>query len=159
VTAEELRQLARKYRRMGELRRTLPRAEEKKKIDEETRAELRQFAAAWPGALRELDSLATEEIDGRAEALEAAAKGLAPVEEWMRWMSGYHALMRDALAVRRGQAPPHVDEAFAHAVAKPPHGRIMSVIFDRLAAQHGTDRRTIWDALFPPRRGIRPYRQ
>jgi hypothetical protein len=160
VTPAQLERLAEKYRRMAELRRTLP-----SEITDEDRARLRQIAAAWPGALRELDTLPTDEIDRRALALERAAAG-APVEPWMAWMHGYHALMRAALAIKRqpgeaaALAAAHgVDAEFARAVAQPRHGRLMVTVFERLAVEHGVDRGAIWDALFPPRRGPRDYRR
>ena len=158
MTPDELGRLAAKYRRMGELRRALPTAAEKKPLDRQTRADLRQFAAAWPGALRELDTLATDEIDRRAGTLEDAAQGRAPVEDWMRWMSGYHALLREALAIRRGERPPDADVTFVTAVLAPAHGRIMVAVFDRLAQLYGADRRTIWNTLFPANKGVREYR-
>ena len=60
------------------------------------RAELRALARAFPGALRELDSVPLEVIAARAAQLIAAAHGgdRAP---WMHWMVAYHAIMRDAL--------------------------------------------------------------
>ena len=35
---------------------------------DEARAALREFARQWPGALKELDTLATDEIERRATA-------------------------------------------------------------------------------------------
>lgn len=155
MTSDELARLAEKYRKMGALRRSLP-----DQITDENRASLRQIAAAWPGALRELDTLPTDEIDRRAETLAQAAAGGA-VEPWMIWMHGYHALMRAALEIKRrpNALPAGVDEEFARAVRRPPHGRLMVAVFDRLAVEHGVDRATIWDALFPPRKGPRDYRR
>jgi len=170
VAADALRALARKYRVMGALR-----ADGAGDETAEDRAALRQIAAEFPGALRELDTLPTEEIAARERALEAAAQG-GPVEPWMAWMHGYHALMRAALALKRrggGRAPitddalqaiaratgVTLDDAFVRAVASPPSGRLMAVVFDRLAAEHGVARSVIWDALFPARKGVRSYRQ
>jgi hypothetical protein len=82
-------------------------------------------------------------------------------------MSAYHATMRAALMLRREGADPQsiarecgipVDASFVAAVAHPPHGRLMAAVFDRLAAQFAIDRKKIWDALFPPRKGERNYR-
>jgi hypothetical protein len=117
------------------------------------RAELRAFAAAWPGALRELDTLPDDEIDRRLAACEAGDD--AP---WLAWMARYHELMRTALAVRRGE-PVEVDEAFARAVARPQHGRLNVVVFAALSSELGIAASTLWDALFPRRgRAPRPYR-
>jgi hypothetical protein len=175
----ELGALARKYRVMGELRRALPAhavagVEDEPLPDEtpEQKGELRQFAAEFPGALRELDTLASDEIDRRRAALEHAAAGGA-VEPWMEWMHAYHALMRAALAVKRAlargplddaararlaAAGSPVDDAFLDAVAAPPHGRLNVVVFSRLATQFSTPASEIWDALYPRRAGERPYR-
>jgi hypothetical protein len=122
----------------------------------EERARLKSLAAEFPGALRELDTLASDEIERRARALEDAAAG-GPVEPWMAWMNGYHRLLRDALQVRRGR-PSQIDERFAQAVRYPPNGRIMSAVFARLGEQFGHSPKALWDALFPPRKGDRGYR-
>jgi len=165
-----LRALARKYEIMSELRASLPPAVEPSADD---RARLRALAAEFPGALRELDTLATDEIARRRDALTAAAAGGA-VEDWMHWLDGYHAHMRAALAIKRaltgGAIAPDeqqaiarasgvpVDDVFVAAVAAPPHGRLNVVVFDRLAAATGVSAKTIWDTLFPPRKGDRAYR-
>lgn len=150
--------LAQKYRLMGELRRA---AVSDERADD--RARLRALADEFPGALRELDTLTTEEIDERARACERGEP--AP---WMDWMAAYHANMRAALELRRPDANfaqiaartgVTIDDDFIAQVANPPHGRLMAAVFDRLATQFGMPRKTIWDALFPPRKGARPYRR
>ncbi|HZS40890.1 MAG TPA: hypothetical protein VFF06_28850 [Polyangia bacterium] len=168
----ELAALARKYRVMAELRRTLPGhalGENDDALDEtpEQREALRRLAAEFPGALRELDTLETDELERRRDALAAAAAGGA-VEPWMRWLDGYHSLMRAALAVKRRLATRRpvdaearaeiaaatgaaVDEELVRAVAAPPHGRLNVVVFERLGALHGEPAKKIWDALYPPR--------
>jgi hypothetical protein len=161
VTDDGRARLADKYRRMAQLRASLP---ADRPPDAAGRATLKQLAREFPGALRELDSLPTDEIDARLQALERGDD--AP---WMRWMARYHALMRAALHIKgrtRGDddlarlaAEAGVDEPFARAVAAPIHGRIMAVVFDRLAAEEGLPRQALWDALFPPRKGPRDYRQ
>src|SRR5436309_10988989 len=98
----------------------------------EARAVLRAFAAAWPGALKELDTLPSDEIERR---LRACADGDA--EPWMEWSLRYHELMRAALAIRRGDDA-HDDDAlaavarvgalFVAAVKRPQHGRINVVV-------------------------------
>jgi len=129
--------------------------------DVETRRTLKQLAREFPGALRELDSLPTDEIERRLSALEGGGD-----EPWMRWMARFHTLMRAALQMRarpdeaaelaRGAG---VDEAFAAAVKSPAHGRLMVVVFDRIAVEEGGERGALWDALFPPRKGPRGYRR
>jgi len=157
-----LADLAEKYRRMLALRARL--------LDEghaAVRDELRALAAAWPGALRELDTLPTDELTARLAALDAVAAGGAPPPSWALWMDGYHALVRLALALRAHDA---VDaERLARdaglsdderaLLARPPHGRVMAAVFTLLGARHGVDARTLWDTLFPPRGARpRPYR-
>ncbi len=122
--------------------------------DADARAALRALAAEWPGALKELDTLPTEEIERRVQACRAGAD-----EPWMAWMARYHALVRAALAVRRGERPDDVDDAFVRAVQKPRHGRINVIVFAELAREFERDPKEIWDALFPARgRARREYR-
>jgi hypothetical protein len=197
IDAVELAALARKYRVMAELRRTLPAhpiadgeppagtarsfADQRaaNALDEtpEQKGALRDLAAEFPGALRELDTLGSDEIERRRAALDAAAAGGA-VAPWMAWMHGYHALMRAALAIKRrlaagrtldeharaeiaAQSGAAVDDDLVRAVAAPPHGRLNVVVFERLGALHGEPAKKIWDALYPPRApesGGRGYR-
>jgi hypothetical protein len=149
--------LAEKYRRLAALRRSLGGAPP----DAAQRSELRALAAAWPGALRELDSLDTDEIDRRAAACAAAACGDGHEEPWMAWIARYHELMWAALALRRGVPAQEagVDEDFARAVGRPQHGRLNVTVFARLAAEADIPVRTLWDALFPRRgKSARHYR-
>lgn len=121
----------------------------------EARALLREFAAAWPGALKELDTLASDEIERRVQACAAGE-----VEPWMAWSLRYHELMRAALAIRRGDEEGDVDAAFVRAVKRPRHGRLNVVVFAELSREFEIDAREIWDALFPPRgRAPRDYRR
>jgi hypothetical protein len=182
--SDALRALARKYQVMAQLRATLPPSshalgEPEPPVCSAGRAEerqaLRHLASEFPGALRELDTLPTDEITRRAEALLAAADGRSPVERWMAWMQAYHGLMRAALAVKGKlatgpfsepdrQALAHrtgvaIDDAFVQAVATPPAGRLMVAVFDRMAIDFGVSAKTLWDTLFPARKGERGYRQ
>src|SRR5262249_61413005 len=100
------------------------------------------LARELPGSLNELDTLPLETLDERASLLETAAAG-GPVEPWMEWLSGYHALLRAALfikpRVRRGvplddaraerparEAGPGggLDAALRRPGAAPPDGRL-----------------------------------
>ncbi len=133
------------------------------------------IADEFPGALSELDLLPLDEIDRRERALADAAVG-GPVEAWMRWLAGYHALMRAALHIKlrlRGArdvggdlarslaadasaiAGDEVDEELVRAVAAPPGGRIHRAVLARLAREASEDPEAIADALFPRRRAIR----
>jgi hypothetical protein len=144
-----------KYERMRELR-----AAGVGDDDAAARRALREFAAAWPGGLKELDTLPTEEIERRWAACSDGAD-----EPWMAWSARYHELMRAALAIRRGgdaddQAVARVDEEFVRAVKRPHHGRLNVVVFAELAREFAVDAKTIWDALFPARgRAPRDYRR
>lgn len=150
---DALSALERKYRTLAALR-----AAGAPSDTPAARARLRALAREFPGALRELDSLPTDEILRRADALAEAARG-GEVAPWMTWLDGYHALMRIALALRAGRDPGvAVDPAFAAAVAAPPGGRLMAAVFDRLAQEHGIPRKRIRDALFPARASQRHYR-
>src|SRR5262249_31377826 len=123
-----------------------------------------------PGALKELDTLPTETLTERSDALAAAAAG-GPDAPWMHWMAAYHLLMRAALGERAtrvldeaaatalvgGELP--IDRAFLEAAHAPPRGRLNVVVFERLAEVFEVSAREIWDALFPRRgKADRGYR-
>lgn len=133
------------------------------------------LAGEFPGCLNELDTLPLEEIDARALALTAAAAG-GPILDWMSWLAGYHALLRAALRIRirttriraiddararelAEDAAAHsgatIDRAFVDAVMRPPGGRIIPVVYARLAALHGARAAEIKRALFPHSRVAR----
>jgi hypothetical protein len=174
LSPDELGALAQKYDTLGELRRArsggaaVPPA-----------GVFRALARAFPGCLNELDTLPLDTIDARAAALRGAAAG-APLEAWMEWVHGYHALLRAALAlkprVRRGagldearaealarraskEASIALDAAFVRAVANPPSGRLVVVVLAHLEALHGVPREAIKSAIFPRARrsaGVEP---
>jgi hypothetical protein len=124
-----------------------------------TRDELRALAAEFPGCLRELDTLGQAELERRAAACDVAARGSGGMEPWMLWIDAYHALMRAALRLRRGEQPaaPDVDPELADAVRAPPEGRVSVVVLRALAVRFGVPPTTIAAALFPVRRPS-PYR-
>lgn len=168
--------LAPKYARLCQLRQALGDVPP----DAAGRAQLRALAADWPGALRELDTLPTAELQRRAQLCAEGGD-----EPWMAPLLRYHQLMRAALALRRGAALadvtartnitpaaagddpagsvfddlPPLDEAFAAAVAQPPHGRLMVVVCARVAEDFAMAPAVLWNLLFPPRgRVLRDYR-
>jgi hypothetical protein len=166
----DLAELAAKYERLAELRR-----EKERDGTVPERAVFKALATRFPGVLNELDTLTLGEIDTRAEALDAAARGAA-IEPWMAWIHGYHALLRAALGIKartarsREIAPARVhsladdasreagleiDAAFVRAVVRPAGGRILPVVYARLAVEHGVTADAIADALFPRRRARR----
>jgi hypothetical protein len=88
----------------------------------------------------------------------------------MAWLSGYHALLRAALALKprvaRGptlddaraellaseasvEAGATIDAAFVRAVRDPPGGRLVALVFARLEQTHGSPAAAIKRALFP----------
>lgn len=163
-SAGDLGLLARKYETLGALRRARARGEPVPDA-----AVFRSLAREFPGCLNELDTLPLEDIDARAAALGRAAAGGA-VEPWMAWLNGYHALLRAALALKprvaRGpalddaraerlareasaDAGAPVDAAFVRAVADPPGGRLVALVFARLEQMHRCPAATIKRTLFP----------
>jgi hypothetical protein len=161
--------MAEKYARLLALRRAVGVGG---RPDAAARAELRAVARQWPGALRELDSLATDELERRAAACRAAdvadfanfAGAADPADpadpaEWIGWMARYHELMRAALAIRRGEPTDAVDAAFVAAVARPQHGRLNVVVFAQLAVEVRRPAAELWNRLFPRRGSVpRGYR-
>jgi hypothetical protein len=163
-SAERLARLAAKYHDLGALRRARQRGEPVPHRDV-----FRKLAGEFPGCLHELDTLPLDEIDQREAALRRASEG-GTVEPWMAWLDGYHALLRAALWLR---APPReveasteeqakrlaeaasaiagvpVDAGFVRAVADPPGGRLVTLVFATLERMHGSPAATIRRALFP----------
>jgi hypothetical protein len=136
---------------------------------------LRALAREFPGALRELDTVALDDLDARRHALASASAG-GSVEPWMAWMVAYHATMRAALAVKARLARSRalsekiiadvqrdvsrrighsIEEDFVRSVARPPEGRLNRVVFDRLGQNFGVSSDVIWQTLFPARRAGR----
>jgi hypothetical protein len=169
-SAEELIALSRKYETIAGLRR-----EREAGGAVAARSVLRALAREFPGALRELDTVALAEVDRRRAALLAAAHG-GPVEDWMTWMVAYHATMRAALVVKSRVARVAVlsdevvtsaardasrlsgvmlDDAFVLAVARPPAGRLNVAVFELLGQRFGVSAERIWEELFPARRAGR----
>ena len=137
-------------------------------------AELRDLAAEFPGALRELDALPVEVMRARADALEAAHGSGADLAPWMTAMAGYHALMRATLTIKRaygpggdtGAVPGAVDALHAEtgialeahdlaAIARPPRGRLGVFVFARLGAALGRPADELWQEMFPTGRADR----
>jgi malonyl-CoA/methylmalonyl-CoA synthetase len=141
-----------------------------------TRDQLRRLARAFPGALRELDTLGAAELGRRARACRAAAAG-GPEEPWMRWIWLFHRLLAAALAVKREAGvrarttqplPParlralaeaalvesgiSVDDAAVAAWAAPPGGRLVPLVLRTLARETGIGAAALSATLFPPRR-------
>ena len=138
---EAIRALADKYDRMRALRAELGRGA----TTPEHRARLRSLSLDFPGSLRELEVLSTDEIALRLR-LSSAIVDEAPA--WLVWTAAYHVAMRDALRARHeGDRSPS------------PHGRLNAKVFATLGARYGVESSVVWDAVFP-RRGTaqRSYR-
>ncbi len=167
---DELLALLRKYDAIAALRR-----DRAKGAAAAERGTLRALAKEFPGALRELDTLALTEIARRRRALSRAARGGA-IDPWMAWMIAYHATMRAALVIKAklGKSRPitdatmraairsavrlagvPADRSFVESVARPPQGRLNVVVFERLGQKFARPPDEIWQALFPARRAGR----
>jgi hypothetical protein len=156
---EELRD---KYVTMLSMRVEHERGEER---EGEPRRRMAELAARFPGALREIDDLELEQIRARIAALEAVLGGEQPAEPWMEAIARFHALARGALCAKRWLAgrkrvDRRTEAAFAEAVeglafpddarawagqlaevAGPPRGRVMDVVFARVARELGMTER------------------
>lgn len=163
-----------KYERMLGLRLLHVRAHMEPEFQEpDPRRAMAELARAFPGALRELDELPLDVIRERIVALAAAELDGAPVAPWMQAQVAFHRLARGALAVKRwlGGRPltPAIEEAFARAVpklpadaaawatslaaiARPPRGRVLDLVYLRLAEELGVDPDAARAAVMPPRR-------
>jgi hypothetical protein len=166
---EDITELLRKYDALADLRN---RRENGGGVA--PRTELLALARAFPGALRELDTLPLLVIEERRAALRAALSG-EPSAAWMKWMTAYHATMRAALylkarlarkgatplseddareladdAARRFDLP--IDQVFVRAVAHPKARRLNAAVFERLGRDLGVEPAAMWEALFPSRR-------
>jgi hypothetical protein len=150
TSADELSGLRDKYVRMRDLRAAHARAKTDPTFQEpDPRAAMTRLAAAFPGALRELDALAFEEIEARIVETEDAMASGCPLR-WMVAQLAFHRLCRGALATKRWLSGRTVvtreafldaelgDEAQAFAdaldaVASPPRGRLLDLVHARVA--------------------------
>ncbi len=132
VTAE-LRELRAKYEEMRALR-TID-------ASHDPRKRMAALAAKFPGALREIDELPLDEIDRRIEAITRAESDPSSLADWMHAMTRFHALARGALYAKRSRATDpatwpaeaRVWEPDLSRIENPPRGRIMDLVYERLA--------------------------
>jgi hypothetical protein len=185
VRVADLRALRDKYERMLELRLLHARRHTEPGFEEpDPRRELAGLAAAFPGALREIDELPIAIIRERIAALHHAESNVgrgASVEGWMRAQVLVHALARGALAAKRWLGKRRLvsaahREAFVRAIddnelprealdwvdelariAHPPRGRVMDLVYDRAARELGVDTAAL-RALLGLRSGARARR-
>ena len=175
----DLRALRDKYERMLRLRELHARARtEPGFVEPDPRPEMADLARSYPGALREIDELPLALIRERIEALATAETDATRTAPWMTAQSRFHALARGALAVKRWLAgrrlTPEIDEGFAvalpalpyaedahlwrgdlAAIASPPRGRLMDLVYVRLAGELGVDVTSARAAVLPPRCSLR----
>jgi hypothetical protein len=106
------------------------------------RARLRALAAAYPGALRELDRLPRAAIVARLAELEGCSAG-APLAPWMLACDRVHHWLRVGLAMRAGGAG---DER----LRRPPGGRLVPVVLALVADELGLTPGEVASLVLPP---------
>ncbi|HEY1955717.1 MAG TPA: hypothetical protein VGH28_08890 [Polyangiaceae bacterium] len=135
------------------------------------RPRLAALAERFPGALREIDALPEDEIASRIDALALAERDPTAATPWMHAMTRFHTLARAALFAKRalherpagskGARSPLVegaalDQDIFHGdprIAAPPRGRLMDLVYEKLAAELGTTPADAKRLVFgPPRR-------
>jgi hypothetical protein len=144
---------------------------------EEVRARMAEVASRFPGALREIDDLELVEIRRRIEALDAVVHARLEAEPWMEAVALFHAMARGALCAKRWlggrkRVDAELRQAFEQGVhlllfpedargwtsdlariASPPRGRVMDVVFARMAHELGISERAARRLVFGvPRR-------
>ncbi len=150
-------------------------------LEDATRARERmaELASKFPGALREIDDLEIKAIRARIAQLEEVIRGERAVEPWMEAIALFHSLARGALCAKRWLAGrKRVTDAIARAyerqvgdlafpgdasvwagdlasIAEPPRGRLMDLVFDRIALELGTSEREARHLIFGVRRPSR----
>lgn len=144
----------------------------------QARERMAELASKFPGALREIDDLEIRVIRARIAELEAVLRGERAVEPWMEAIALFHSLARGALCAKRWLAGrKRVTSAIARAyerqmgelafpgeasawacdlasIAEPPRGRLMDLVFGRIALELGTSEREARHLIFgAPRKG------
>jgi hypothetical protein len=171
---DALATLRSKYEAIRSLRRGDPRHPEGGAVA--LKQQLAALATRFPGALREIDTLTLDEIDRRIEALERAEQDPSATASWMHAMTRFHALARGALFAKRHEArlradtpkglgPVSSDPVRVHLaerwpaealvwqedlarVRQPPRGRLMDLVYERLARELDTTPRKAKALIF-----------
>jgi ornithine cyclodeaminase/alanine dehydrogenase len=118
------------------------------------RAQLRDLASRFPGALRELETMAVVEIHARAAALRNAAER-GDREPWMAWLAAYHLLLRlggDGASDDLAAGAPSALLAARAGVHAPGVGRRTEEAIRAIAAVFEAPRDDVARALLPRRR-------
>lgn len=154
----DLASLRTKYERLLALRQHHERAKRDPSfVEPDPRTEMTALARTWPGSLRELDELPIDVIRARITALDRALHDASRIERWMIAQDAFHRLARGALSAKRWlgkrkRITSAVRSEFdAHAprearawsdlladVAQPPRGRLMDLVFARVARELDT---------------------
>jgi hypothetical protein len=171
----DLRALRDKYEQMLSLRQLHARAKEEPDfVEPDPRPAMVVLARRFPGALREIDELPLADIEARIVELSAAEDDPSRVVMWMSAQAGFHRLARGALSVKRwlaGRTPtPALGRELAGALlsmserereearlwaedlavlARPPRGRVMDLVYARLALELGVDVSAARAAVLP----------
>jgi hypothetical protein len=140
-----------KYARLVALR------EERLRGGGPSNAALQQLAAAFPGALRELDRAPLTELRARLALL----SGDAPLPPWAAPSYDFHALLRLAQGIRRAAGPQRNPIAALAAlraseepsdllvpVLCPPAGRLSLWACEEVGRRHGLVREQVEELLF-----------
>jgi hypothetical protein len=138
------------------------------------RANMSDLAARFPGALRELDHLELSEIRLRIDKLDGVLGGAREPEPWMHAVALFHGLARGALWAKRwlkgrrivSQAVQAAYEADARTlelgfdalewaaelaeIARPPQGRVMDLVYARVARELGVTEAQARRTVFGP---------
>lgn len=156
--ATELEKLRRKYERMLALRDAHA---DTSAPEPDPRPEMASLAEQYPGVLREIDRLPRDIILARIDALAGAMTAPSRAEPWMIAQVVFHRHARGALATKRWLAgrkhvtdgdttafhaalstqPWGADAALyadaLDAVASPPAGRLMNLVFEKVGGLLG----------------------
>ena len=174
LTRETAEALRAKYVEMLEMRIAHDSGKEDTAL---ARGRMLALASRFPGALREIDDLELDLIRDRIVRLDAVVRDGASGDPWMEAVAVFHSVARGALTAKRwlggrkrvdvalerayaADVPglPFPDDARAWegdlaSVASPPRGRLMDLVFARVARTLHTTQREARILVFgPPRR-------
>lgn len=123
------------------------------------RAEKREVARHFPGALRELDALPACALAERrraaveggllAEAAGGSWDALPESSRWLRWIWEFHESARASLKEKRARPA-------AEVARQPPREKLVAELFAAIGKRHGVSADVVRKALFPPRFEVLP---
>ncbi len=169
VARRSLEQLRDKYGEMLSMRLAHDSGDED---EAEARDRMAELASRFPGALREIDDLELDAIRTRIRKLDQVLRDGDEIEPWMEAVALFHQLARGALWAKRWLAGRKVvDSSTAReyesdavravvaadalawtnhlaAVAAPPRGRVMDLVFARVARTLGTSEKEARSLIF-----------